>query len=65
MIEIIAVLTMIISCFVVLPRYWASEVITTPEFIGQRFDQSTRKLVAGLFLFAYATILLPLTLFMG
>lgn len=65
LIEIIAVLSMIISCFVVLPRYWASGVITTPEFIGQRFDQGTRKLVAGLFLFAYATILLPLTLLIG
>ena len=63
--EIIAAFSIMISSLIVLPRYWSAGIISLPEFIGQRFDRNTRKLITILFLIAYGMILLPLVLFTG
>ena len=63
--EIIAAFSIMTSSLIVLPRYWSAGIISLPEFIEQRFDQDTRKLITVLFLIAYGIILLPLVLFTG
>ena len=43
-------IAMIVICAVFIPIYYRLKVTTAYEFLGQRFDQKTRLLAAGLFL---------------
>lgn len=63
--EALAAFAMIATALVFLPRYLASGFTTTPAFLEKRFDKTTRSMVAGLFLFGYVTVLLPVVLYTG
>ena len=63
--EALAAFAMIATALVFLPRYLASGFTTTPAFLEKRFDKTTRSMVSGLFLFGYATVLLPVVLYTG
>lgn len=52
---------MILAAFVFIPFYWKSGVFTVPEYLGRRYNQAVRTLVAilwGLFLIANLGIFL-------
>ncbi len=52
---------MIVAAFVFIPFYWRSRVFTIPEYLGRRYNQTVRTLVAifwGLFMIANLGIFL-------
>ncbi|MFT7619220.1 MAG: SSS family solute:Na+ symporter [Planctomycetota bacterium] len=63
--EALAAFAMIATALLFLPRYLSSGFTTTPGFLAVRYDESTKKLVSGLFLFGYVTVLLPVVLYTG
>ena len=63
--EALAAVAMILTALVFLPRYLRSGFTTTPGYLEQRFDGTTRSIVSGLFLFGYVTVLLPVVLYTG
>ncbi len=63
--EALAAFAMIATALLFLPRYLASGFTTTPAFLEQRYDRTTRQLVSALFLFGYVTVLLPVVLYTG
>jgi len=63
--EALAAFAMIATALVFLPRYLRSGFTTTPAFLEQRFDKTTRSMVSGLFLAGYVTVLLPVVLVTG
>ncbi len=63
--EALAAFAMIATALLFLPKYLASGFSTTPGFLEARYDVQTKRLVSGLFLFGYATVLLPVVLYTG
>ncbi len=63
--EVMAAFAMIAMALIFLPRYLASGFTTTPAFLEKRYGVSTRRIVAGLFLLGYVTVLLPVVLYTG
>lgn len=63
--EVGASLALIIVAFFFLPRYLKKGYATIPEFIGERYDNTTKQLVNLLFLAGYVLILLPIVLYTG
>ncbi len=63
--EALAAFAMIATALIFLPRYLASGFSTTPGFLEVRYDVATKRLVSGLFLFGYVTVLLPVVLYTG
>ena len=47
------------------PKYLKQGITTIPEFLGSRFDQTTKILVTILFLVSYIAIMLPPVLYAG
>lgn len=63
--EVGASLALIIVAFFFLPRYLKKGYATIPDFIGERYDATTKQLVNFLFLAGYVLILLPTVLYSG
>ena len=63
--EVVAVVAIIITALVFLPRYLAHGFTTLPEFLGARFDQRVRTAVVILFLLAYGLVTIPSVLYSG
>ena len=63
--EALAAFAMIATALLFLPTYLASGFTTTPALLEKRFDNMTRSMVSGLFLFGYVTVLLPVVLYTG
>ena len=63
--EVVAVVAIIITALVFLPRFLAHGFTTLPEFLGQRFDQRVRMAVVVLFLLAYGLVTIPSVLYSG
>lgn len=61
--ELIAIFFLIILGWFIAPIYLKSKVITTPEFLGQRFDTANRKFFSGLSIFTYIVTKIFVTLF--
>lgn len=62
---ITSVLAMIIVAEFFMPRYLRSGVITTPDFLEDRYDASTKRIVSFIFLFSYLINMLPSVLYGG
>ena len=60
-----SVLAMIITAELFLPIYMRTGAMTIPDFLGKRYDDSTRKLVSIVFLASYLINLLPSVLYGG
>jgi len=60
-----SVLAMIITAELFLPIYLRTGAMTIPDFLGKRYDDSTRKLVSIVFLASYLINLLPSVLYGG
>lgn len=63
--EVVAVLALVAMAMFFLPRFLKSGVATVPQLLKIRFDHQTEVITNLIFLFAYATILLPIILYTG
>ena len=63
--EVGASLALIIVALYFLPRYLRKGYTTIPEFVGERYDDTTKLMVNGLFLLGYIFILSPIVLYSG
>ena len=63
--EVVAVVAIIVTALVFLPRFLAHGFTTLPEFLGQRFDSRVRMAVVILFLLAYGLVTIPSVLYSG
>ena len=63
--EVMAVVAIIITAIVFLPRFLAHGFTTLPEFLGARFNQRVRMAVVVLFLLAYGLVTIPSILYSG
>lgn len=62
---ITSVLAMLLVSSYLLPIYFKGGMLTTPEFLAQRFDEGTKQLVSIVFLLSYLINLLPPVLYGG
>jgi SSS family solute:Na+ symporter len=63
--EVISVFALIALVWYFLPRYWSGNITTVPEFLEQRFDRQTRRLMGVVFLIMIVTTVLPFILYTG
>ncbi len=63
--EVLAAFAMIATALLFLPRYLRGGFTTTPGFLEDRYDATTKRLVSALFLFGYVSVLLPVVLYTG
>ena len=63
--EVTAVVAIMISALILLPRYLASGMRTLPEFLGARFSSNIRTAISIIFLLAYGLITIPSVLYSG
>lgn len=63
--EVIAGVSLVIMALYFLPRYLKSGIATVPEFLEERYGDSTRAITSLIFIIAYAGILLPIILYTG
>lgn len=63
--EVTSSLALAILAFVFLPKYLKSGITTVPQFLEERYDSTTRRVVSILFLIAYIVTMLPVILYAG
>lgn len=63
--EVVAGASLVIMALYFLPKYLRSGIATIPEFLENRFNGVTRGMTSGIFIVAYAAILLPMVLYTG
>ncbi len=60
-----SVLAMLLVAEFILPVYFKTGAMTIPDFLGTRYDKSTKRLVSLIFLASYLVNLLPAVLYGG
>jgi solute:Na+ symporter, SSS family len=60
-----SILAMLIVSEFFIPRYLRSGITTTPDFLEERYDAGTKKIVSVIFLASYLINLLPYVLYSG
>ena len=63
--EVVAAVALALMALVFLPRFLKSGVTTVPQYLGKRFDATTRDACTAILVLAYTFILLPVVLFSG
>jgi SSS family solute:Na+ symporter len=63
--EIVPVFALIAMAWYFLPRYWSGNITTIPEFLEQRYDGPTRRLLGAVLLVTLALNFLPFVLYSG
>ncbi len=63
--EVIAGISLVLMAIFFLPKYLAKGITTIPEFLGGRFDSTTKTITDTIFIIAYTLILLPIILYTG
>lgn len=63
--ETTAALAMVLMALYFLPKYLNFGLTTIPQFLEQRFDETTRLIASTLFLLSYAIAILPIVLLFG
>ncbi len=63
--EVIAAMSLVLMALYFLPKYLKAGIATVPEFLEQRYNESTRTITTLIFIIAYAVILLPIILYTG
>ena len=63
--ETLAAIAILFAALFLLPKYMKSGITTIPQFIANRFDQTTNSILSVLFLIAYGIVLLPTILYSG
>ena len=60
-----SVFAMLLVSEFIMPIYLKSGISTTPDFLGERYDTSTKRLVSIIFLISYLLNMLPSVLYSG
>lgn len=63
--ETLAAIAIVVTAIVLLPRYLKSGITTVPQFLEDRYDQTTKTITSVLFLSGYMIVLLPIVLYSG
>jgi SSS family solute:Na+ symporter len=63
--EVTAAVATIAMALVFLPRYLAGAFTTLPEFLGDRFDPTVRRMSVVLFMLGYGLVTIPSVLYSG
>ena len=63
--ETLAAIAMVVTAIFLLPRYLKGGLTTVPQFLGNRYDKSTKTIASALFLSGYVVVLLPIVLYSG
>jgi len=63
--ETTAALAMVLTALYFLPKYLKSGFVTIPQYLSERYDDSTRIIATLLFLFSYIVAILPVVLLFG
>ncbi|PCI43669.1 MAG: solute:sodium symporter family transporter [Alphaproteobacteria bacterium] len=63
--ETTAALAMVLTALYFLPKYLKSGFVTIPQYLSERYDDSTRVIATLLFLFSYIVAILPVVLLFG
>ena len=63
--EIVPVFALIAMAWYFLPRYWRGNITTVPQFLEQRFDATSRRIMGIVFIIAIALNILPFVLYSG
>lgn len=63
--EISAAVCLVIVAIFMLPRYLKAGITTIPDFLEDRYDSGTKKLVSFIFILGYLFNMLPITLYAG
>jgi SSS family solute:Na+ symporter len=63
--EISSAVCLVIVALFMLPRYLKSGITTIPDFLEDRYDSGTKKLVSIIFILGYLFNMLPITLYAG
>ncbi|MGY8768503.1 MAG: solute:sodium symporter family transporter [Pirellulales bacterium] len=63
--EVVSGISLVVMALVFLPRFLKSGIATVPQFLEERFSESTRTILTFMFIIAYAVILLPIILYTG
>jgi len=63
--ESLAAIAMVVTAVFLLPRYLKGGLTTVPQFLGRRYDKTTKTIASALFLSGYVVVLLPIVLYSG
>jgi len=63
--ETTAALAMVLTALYFLPKYLKSGFVTIPQYLSERYDDTTRIIATLLFLFSYIVAILPVVLLFG
>lgn len=63
--EVTSALALVILAYCFMPKYMKSGLSTIPEFLGERYDEATHKLVSFIVLLSYVLVMLPTILYAG
>ncbi len=63
--EVVPVFALIAMAWYFLPRYWSGNITTVPQFLEQRFDATSRRIMGIVFIIAIALNILPFVLYSG
>ncbi len=63
--ETLAAIAMVVTAIFLLPRYLKGGLTTIPQFLGNRYDKTTKTIASALFLSGYVVVLLPIVLYSG
>ncbi|MCL4106443.1 UNVERIFIED_CONTAM: hypothetical protein GTU68_030401 [Idotea baltica] len=63
--ETLAAIAIVVTAIFLLPRYLKGGLTTVPQFLGRRYDKTTKTITSALFLSGYVIVLLPIVLFSG
>ncbi len=63
--ETLAAIAMVVTAVFLLPRYLTGGLTTVPQFLGTRYDKTTKTIASALFLSGYVVVLLPIVLYSG
>ncbi len=63
--ETTSALAMVLAALYFLPKYLKSGFVTIPQYLSERYDDTTRIIATLLFLFSYVIAILPVVLLFG
>lgn len=63
--EVVPVFALVLMAWYFLPRYWSGNITTVPEFLEQRFDCVTRRMLGAVLLITLTLNFLPFVLYSG
>ncbi len=63
--EVTAAISIVVLALFFLPRYLRGGFTTLPQFLEERYDATTRRMVSGLFIAGYTLVVNPSGLYLG